>query len=535
MVDVVSKLEKLIDVGISLSAETSSHLLLEKILESARSITNADGGTIYSVTENFVKIEILKNESLNLSYGGSATKNTFFPEIPLWKADKTPNLHNVVTYCVHKNTTVNIENSYQSDLFDFSGTRSFDGKMGYRSESFLTVPLRNHENTIIGVLQLINARDPQTKQIAPFDQINQRLVEALASQAAIAITKEQLMQGLKDLFESMIKIIADAIDRRSPYTGGHCRRVPAITMMLAEAAHYDNQGIFKDFHLNAKDFYELEVASWLHDCGKIVTPEHVIDKATKLQTIFDRIELVETRFEIVKRDLKIQMLESQIKQLSESGQNIQPNQIAQKKFEQEIEKLDAEFVFLKKSNKGGEYMRPEDQERIKNLGQIKWVFNNQEMSLLSADEIYNLCISRGTLNNEERRIINNHIDVTIDMLMSLPFPKHLKNVPEFAGGHHERMDGKGYPKGLTRDQLSIQARIMGIADVFEALTAKDRPYKPGKKLSEALEIMDQMAQSGHLDPDIYNLFLKNNIHLKYAEKFLDAAQNDLLSKNQKTA
>lgn len=530
MDSLVSKLDQLIDIGIALSSETTPAQLLERILESARAITHADGGTLYSVSDSSVKIEILRNESLNMSYGGSSTNQSYLPTIPLYKKNGTPNMSNVVTYAIHNNTTVNIIDSYDSENFDFSGTRTFDGKMGYRSISFLTVPLRNHEKIIIGVLQLINAIDPVTKKTIPFDHLNQRLIEALASQAAIALTKEQLIQGMKNLFESMIKLIADAIDKKSPYTGGHCRRVPEITMMLAEAAHLETDGVFSDFHLNDEDRYELEIAGWLHDCGKIITPEHVVDKATKLQTIFDRIELVKVKFELVKRDAEITYLKKQLEELNKNRvPDLQAESIAAqnlKSFHEELKTLESEFAFLKKCNTGSEFMSAQDQERVKTISRRNIQLNGLEEPLLSSNEVYNLSINRGTLNAEEREIINSHITVTINMLNSLPFPRQLKRVPEYAGGHHERMDGKGYPNGLTKDQLSIQARIIGIADVFEALTAKDRPYKPGKKLSESLKIMAQMSREGHLDKDLFDLFLKTRIYMRYAEKFLDPKQID---------
>jgi HD-GYP domain-containing protein (c-di-GMP phosphodiesterase class II) len=530
MENIVSRLEQLIDIGIALSSEATPAHLLEQILTSARSITNSDGGTLYSVKDNLIKIEILQNESLNMKYGGSSSSENFLPTIALYRPNGSPNVSNVVTYAVHNNTTVNIADSYDSENFDFSGTRSFDGKMGYRSVSFLTVPLRNHEKSIIGVLQLINSRDKATNKTVPFDHINQRLIEALASQAAISLTKEQLIDGMKKLFEAMIKLIADAIDKKSPYTGGHCRRVPEITMMLAEAAHLENEGIFKNFNLSDEDKYELEIAAWLHDCGKIIIPEHVVDKATKLQTIFDRIELIQLRYEILCRDLEIEALKSRVHELEKNHiLDLQSQEILKKtddKKNRDLAGIIDDLEFLRKCNSGSEFMSSNDQTRVKSIANRAIIINGNAEPMLSSNEVYNLSISRGTLNAEEREIINSHINVTLDMLHSLPFPKQLKRVPEFAGGHHERMDGKGYPKGLTQNQLSLQARIIGIADVFEALTAKDRPYKPGKKLSESLKIMSQMSKEGHLDQDLFQLFLSSRIYLKYSEKFLDPKQID---------
>ncbi|BBL72251.1 GAF and HD-GYP domain-containing protein [Methylogaea oryzae] len=524
----IERLEQLIDIGIALSAETDPVRLQERILDSARALTHADGGTLYSVSRDAVSIVILRNASLNMSMGGSGAPPCTLPPIPLYKEDGSPNLNNVVTCAVHTNATVNIADSYDTESFDFSGTRRFDTQTGYRSTSFLTVPLRNHENEIIGVLQLINATPPDTGVVAPFDSYTQRLVEALASQAAVALTKEQLIGEMKQLFEALIHLVADAIDRKSPYTGGHCRRVPAITMALAEAAHSESDGPLKDFHLDDQDRYELEIAGWLHDCGKITTPEYVVDKATKLETICDRIHLVDSRFEILMRDKEIECLKRQLEQLG--VKELSPE--LQQELQASHAELNEQRQFLRRSNTGSEFMNEQDQERVRIIGQQTWLCDGQTAPLLSENEIHNLTISRGTLTPEERKIINDHIRATIDMLNNLPFPKHLRRVPEYAAGHHERMDGKGYPNGLTREEMSVQARILGIADIFEALTACDRPYKSAKKLSEALKIMAFMKKEGHIDPDLFEVFLRRKVYLQYAEQYLSAEQIDEVNVEQ---
>jgi HD-GYP domain-containing protein (c-di-GMP phosphodiesterase class II) len=521
--ELINRLEHLTEIGIALSAESNAVRLLEKILTSAKLLTNADGGTLYSIGNDGAKMEILRNDSLGISLGGTSGNPIPFPPIPLYKEDGTPNLNNVVTFAVHQNATVNIEDSYNTRNFDFSGTRKFDSETGYRSTSFLTIPLRNHENEIIGVLQLLNAMDRGSGAIVPFDPVSQRLTEALASQAGVALTKEQLIEDLKNLFQSLVRLIAEAIDQKSPYTGAHCRRVPAITMLLAEAVHDCEEGIFSDFRMTEQDRYELELAGWLHDCGKITTPEYVIDKATKLETIFDRIHLVDTRFEVLRRDAEIAWLRRRL-QAAETGERI-PGE-AEAEYRREVQRIEADRRFLYICNKGGEFMNAEDQARVRQIGERSWELQGEPRPFLSENEIYNLNISRGTITSEEREIINNHIVVTIEMLHALPFPKSLKNVPEYAGGHHERMDGKGYPRGLTREQLSVQARIMGIADIFEALTAKDRPYKPGRTLSEALAIMARMKAQGHIDPDLFDIFVAKKVYLKYARQFLDEEQID---------
>ncbi len=520
---IVGQVEELTEIGIALSSEKDTTQLLEKILLGAKSITNSDGGTIYRVYGDTIKIEIIRSDSLGISLGGGGNVINI-PNIPLFAENGEPNLKNVVCYSYHHNKTINIEDAYDSVNFDFTGTKAFDKNNNYRSKSFLSIPLTDHQGEIIGILQLINAIDPETKEIIPFDSVSQRFAEALASQAATVLTKQQLITDLENMFESMIKLLATAVDEKSPYTGGHCRRVPELAIMLTEAAHETDHGYLRDFKLNEADRYELTIAAWLHDCGKIVTPVHVVDKATKLEAIFDRIHLLETRFEVLKRDHEIAYLKQQIADLKD---NKSPSSELEQAFQANIAHVDDALEFIRRSNTGGEAMSDEDMARIHSLQKLTWSLNNVETPLLSDDEVYNLCIFRGTLTLEERKIINNHVNLTISMLEAIKFPKHLQRVVEYAGGHHERMDGKGYPKGLTREEMSIPARAMAIADVFEALTACDRPYKSGKKISDALFILKKMKEEGHIDPDLFDTFIEHKIYKTYAEKFLDDFQNDV--------
>ncbi|MDZ4098358.1 MAG: HD domain-containing phosphohydrolase [Methylophilaceae bacterium] len=522
----LQRLDRLNAIGVALSAERNNSRLLEMILLGAKEITNADGGTLYTVTEDRrLKFEIMRNQSLGVAMGGTTGKDIPFPPLPLYLEDNSPNVNMVAAYTALNDCTVNIKDAYEEIGFDFSGTRKFDEQTGYRSKSFLTIPMKNHENEIIGVLQLINAIDPDTKEIIPFSQENQRLVESLASQAAVALTNHNLIEGLKNLFEAFIELIADAIDEKSPYTGGHCQRVPELTMMLADAANKTRVGPLKDFTMSEKDIYELRIAAWLHDCGKVTTPESVMDKPTKLSTIYDRIDLVEQRFELLKKQAEIEMLRKQLEAVK-TGQAHDAEQL-EHQYRAKVAQWDDDFEFLKNANLGGEFMTPEHQQRVRNIAAYDMLNKQGEkVPFLSDDEVYNLNISRGTLTAEERTIINNHIVVTINMLESLPYPKDLKRVPEYAGGHHERMDGKGYPRGLTREQMSVPARVMGIADIFEALTSRDRPYKKAKTLNESLYILGKMKLDNHIDPDLFDIFIREKIYLRYAEKFLEPEQID---------
>lgn len=522
--DLLQRLERLNGIGIALSREKDITQLLEMILTAAKEISNADAGTLYRVVDGKeLKFEFVRNDTLNISMGGINNPPISFPNIPLYDAAGNANHSTVVAYTAIRDQTVNIADAYTAEGFDFSGTKEFDRKTGYRSQSFLTVPMKNHENEVIGVLQLINARYPATKEIIEFSKTDERLVESLASQAAIALTNRQLISQLEDLFESFIGLINLAIDDKSPYTSGHCQRVPELTMMLAEAASTTDHGPLKDFSLTEEDRYQLKIASLLHDCGKVTTPVHVVDKATKLQNIFDRIHLIDTRFEVLKRDAEIEWLRSKVEE-NLSERNLKGLQVA---YEYRLKQIEKDRELLHRCNIGSEKMSAEDIQRINEIAKYNWTSEKgEETPFLTEDEVKNLTIERGTLTLEEREIINHHIVVTIKMLEALPWPKHLKNVPEYAGGHHERIDGKGYPKGLTKDQMSVQARIMAIADIFEALTAKDRPYKSGKKLTEALSILGKFKLNGHIDPDLFDIFMREKIYLQYAEKFLDPEQID---------
>jgi len=524
--DLLYRLEKLNAIGVALSAERDTNRTLEAILEAAKSLTNADGGTLYRVTENnHLKFEIIRNDTLNIAMGGTAGVAITFDPLPLYDAQGEPNNSMVAAYSVLQDATINIEDAYTADGFDFSGTRKFDQKTGYRSKSFLTVPMKNHESEIIGVLQLINAKHAETGEIIPFSHADQRLTESLASQAAIALTNRILINQLEELFESFIRLINIAIDEKSPYTGGHCERVPVLTMLLAEAACATQEGPLKNFDMSDKDRYELKIAGLLHDCGKITTPVHVVDKSTKLHTLFDRIQLIDTRFEVLKRDAEIDLLRAKIRGLEQG--NGESFTALEQACQQRIRQLDDDREFLRKSNIGGEFMSPENQERVEAIARLTWVNEKGETTpFLSDDEAMNLKIAKGTLTDDERQTINYHIVATIKMLETLPWPKHLKRVPEYAGGHHERMDGKGYPKGLVQEQMSTQARTMAIADIFEALTARDRPYKPGKTLTESLRILGFMKLDNHVDPDLFDTFIREKVYLKYAEQFLEPEQID---------
>jgi HD-GYP domain-containing protein (c-di-GMP phosphodiesterase class II) len=512
------RLHRLSEIGMALSTEKNTDRLFEMILEEAKAITRADGQTLYSMNKDGnLKFEIMRNDTMNINMGGTSGIEIPYYPVKLWMDNQTPNKQNVSAYVALAQKTVNIHDAYEEEGFDFEGTKNFDEKSGYRSKSFLTVPLKNHENEIIGVMQLINARNDHDEVIS-FNKEMQEQLESLASQGAVALTNKRLVEELKTLFEAFIKLIATAIDKKSEYTGGHCNRVPVITMMLADAVAKITEGKFKDFSMTADQRYELYIAAWLHDCGKVATPPHVVDKSTKLETIFDRIELVKTRMELLKRDAEIAFLKRQL--------NGQKSDTFDEEYKETVRQIEENMAFLETCNVGGEFMKPDLQDRVNSIGEQQVNLYGKKQNFLTDEELKNLNIPKGTLLPEEREIINDHIVITIEMLEQLPYPKHLKNVPEFAGGHHEKMDGTGYPKGLKANQMSTQAKMMAIADIYEALTAADRPYKDGKKLSTAMRIMGFMKNDYHIDEDLFEIFVKSGVYKKYAEDYVAKTQID---------
>lgn len=538
-----TRIKELNSIGVALSTEKNEAKLLELILTSARNLTGADAGTLYKVNakEECLEFEIVHNDQLNIYLGGSGEPiSANFNPVPLYLDDlqagkpvpneRMPNERMIVAWSVLHKKTVRLADAYNEAGFDFSGTKAFDAKTGYRSKSFLTVPLLNHEGEVIAALQLLNKTCPNSQETLEFDAEDQDIAESLASQAAIALTNRCLIDELRNLFDSFTRVIASAIDSKSPHTGAHCRRVPEITLLLAEAANgLDFPGL-EGFSLTDDDRYEIKTAAWLHDCGKIVTPHHVMEKATKLEGLFDRLGWVEDKFELAIKDVQLAKLEAELA-AAKAGKSL--SQAELNHFAQQEAALKEDLAFVQSANTGSEFMRDEDLARIENLATTTWRTHTGEVKpLLTSEEVANLSIRRGTLNTEERQIMEDHMQHTINMLKQLPFPKNLQRVPEYAGGHHERMDGKGYPLGLTKEQLSIPARIMALADVFEALTAHERPYKKPMPVSMALSIMGRMAAEGHLDPDLFTLFVYKKVYLAYAEANLKPEQLDELDTSQ---
>lgn len=523
----IKHIKQLTQIGLALSAEKNISKLLESIVDEARELSNADAGTLYIVDKdnNELRFEILQNDTMNTRMGGTSGNEVNLPSVPLY-IDGKPNHFNVSSHVALTGETINIPDVYEAEGFDFTGPKKYDASTGYCSKSMLVIPMKNHENDIIGVLQLLNAQDLETDAVVAFSAEYVSLIGSLASQAAVALTNTQLIQDLNNLLYAFIKSIATAIDEKSPYTGGHINRVVDLTMMIAEKINEIEEGQYKDVFFSEDEIEELRMAAWMHDVGKITTPEYVVDKAAKLHTIFDRIHLVETRFDLIAKSIENEHLEKKI-ELLQNG----------KGSESELKRLDDElpgdlkmlregFDFIKARNISGEFMSDENIARIHEIAKKTYVINGLAHPYLTENEVENLTIRKGTLTDREREVIENHATMSLKMLNQLPFPRKLSKVPEYASAHHEKLDGSGYPRHLTEKDLPLQSRIMAVADIFDALTAKDRPYKKPMKLSQVIKIMGFMKKDKHIDPDIYDLFLNSGLYIEYAKKEMNPEQID---------
>ncbi len=511
------------EVLINLLAEKDVDKLLENVLREAMKICHADGGTLYMLKgeypETRLVFECLINKSLN-SYITRKSKENRFGPLMLFDEDGKPNHQNIACYVADTKETLNIPDIYESTGFDSTGARNFDKLANYRTESLFVIPLLNHDNDVIGVIQLINAKEPGSETTVPFSPDLEPVIKALTQYAAIVVNLQILLEDHRLLLDSFVQCIASAIDAKSPHTSAHCQQIPVIMDLMVDALNCDKE-YFPEHEITDEERYEIQVASWLHDCGKLTTPDSVLEKSTKLHRMRDCIHEVNNRFMILRQQTELNYVHRIFENPDKADE-------LKSEMDQALQKIEDDRQFIQSCNKGGEFMSDEYQQRVRDIAKHGWLdHDGVEQAMLDEDEIYNLCIPRGTITKEERDIINNHMQVTIDMLTSLHFPKDLKRVPEIAGGHHEKMNGTGFPKGLKRDEMSIPARMMAIADIFEALTSRDRPYKDPMKLSQTFSIMNNMRKDEHIDPELFNMFLKQGVWKRYAMAHLNPEQLDI--------
>ena len=569
-----SSLQNFFEISRALSAEKDYRKLLEMVLREASKVAHADGGAILITNddETALEIAILENETAGVHFGGTSGNEPSFPDVP-FEVEPGGIMHpDADSETARRNETISIDDLAENRTFDATAICERYGWSGGAGKSLLNVPLTDQKGEIVGLLQLVNARS-QTGEVTAFDPEVVPAIEAVASDAAVALDLRRMLQAQKDLLDAIIHMVAGAIDAKSPYTHGHCQRVPEIARELAEAADDATDGPFAQFSLTDDEWDELHLASWLHDCGKLTTPEFVVDKATRLETISDRLHEIRTRFEVLWRDAEIEYLRTVAARQPESPE-------ARARLEERLHEIRRQYEFLAECNSGETQMNEARIQRVREIGAQTWTRHLDDRIGLSHDElerkrrtpdpdlpveeplladkvehlvfrdgppfgenpygfemdvpehlynhgeIYNLSTPRGTLTPEERFKINEHIVETINMLGRLPFPKELRRVPEWAGNHHEKLDGTGYPRRLAAGDLSPLARIMAIADIFEALTASDRPYKPPKKLSTAIKIMSSFRDEGHICPDLFDLFLTSGVFRKYGEAYLRPEQVD---------
>ncbi len=521
-------MDQIIEIGHSLTSEKDFDALMEQILLGAKQLSNADGGTLYMLSEDERSLEfrVVQTDSLDIKMGGTSGKITW-PNVQLFNKDGSENKEQVAALCAITDKFINIPDVYEAEGFNFEGTKTFDKGTGYRTTSMLVVPMTNHENNIIGVLQLLNKQDPSGK-IIEFNKNDENLIKSMSSQAAISITNTRLIEGLETLLMDFIKSIADAISEKSQYTGGHIKRVAELSTLIANEINSDKTGIYKDINFNENELQQINIAAWMHDVGKITTPEYVVDKATKLETIYDRINTIVAKSEILKRDKEIELLKQKLKLDDKDAiANLE------EEYEKAIIEIDENIKFIKKVNKGGEFMKDDDIQKINKLADINLMIENKENRLLSQNEIYNLSIRKGTLTDEEREIINNHVTVSYHMLTKLTFPKKLKKVPLIAGSHHKKIytDDDGIHGGygateIMNKEMTLEDRILAVADVFEAVTANDRPYKDPNSLNQSLRILSFMVKDKELDRDVVKFFIDNKIYEKYSQDNLLPTQLD---------
>ena len=545
--------EEIFQLTDALAQESDILQIIDKTMQLAQQACNADGVSYYTISDdNFLRLVYSHSRSLKIHKLGSDNK---YYTMPTYLPDqKKVNPKTIIVTSALNQELINTPNIYAND-YDNDIYLKWDDDMNYKTVSMLVIPIFNYKKRIIGIAQFINALDISGRTIG-FSSKAQEKAQSVCSLMVPYLENHKLSEDYDQLLESFIEVLARAIDAKSPYTGSHCQRVPVIARMLATAAVQQEHGPLKNFEMSEDDWYALNIASWLHDCGKVTTPEYIVDKATKLETINNRIHEIRNRFEILRRDAHIDYLKKRLKN-SDTQENLQNEFVAR------VQKLEDDFNFVADCNIGDTPLTDKDVARLQQIAQIKFIryFNRMkglswaerdaisdvelfshpsyENLLQNRDdqinapfnrgELYNLTIRSGTINKKEREKINEHIVVTIDMLKALPFPKELANVVEYASAHHERVDGHGYPNGLTGEQMSIPAKIMAIADIFEALTANDRPYKEPKKLSKVLAIMQHMKNSGHIDPDLYEVFIRSKVYEEYAAQYISPEQIDAVN------
>ncbi|QKI88793.1 HD domain-containing phosphohydrolase [Thiomicrorhabdus xiamenensis] len=506
------QLRSLLHIAQSLSAQTNTDRLIESILKEAMDLSGADAGTLYTLSEDKQKLQftVVQNRSLKIKMGGTQNPISWEP-LSLYHRDGTPNGKMAAVLCALSKEAINIPDAYSDTDFDFSGTRAFDDKTGYRSQSMLVIPLLDRDQRLLGVLQLINKQD-KSGQVQPFNQQDQQNTMALASQAAISLNNSLLIKRMEELFEAFAHAITKAFDEKSSFTGIHIRQVAKLATLIAKAIDED-ETVYKDVNYTPEMHHTIKIAALVHDVGKIATPESILQKATKLEAIYDRIESVRLRFAILERDLRLQALQKRIENLGQAPSPVNAND--DRELHSEIQELYDQFEFLKSMNTGREFVEQTHLQKIQKLAQISFELDGKQHPLLSGDEVVNLSIQRGTLNDAERETIMDHARISLEILQTLPFPEQYERIVDIAANHHEKLDGSGYPRGLTASELTLEDHIMILADLYEALSSPERPYKQPLSLQQVANILCSMANHGEIDKTLLRFFFESGAYQNY--------------------
>lgn len=514
-------IQQLTKIGQSLSSETDLNKIFDMILDEGVAFTKADGATIYRVNEDAtaLEFEIVYNGTMKMRQGGSHGAVNWKP-MPLYDKEGNPELSYIVTAVYHNKEGLCFDDVYQAKDYDISGTISFDKSSNYRCEAMLTIPLKDHENTVLGVIQFINPLEPNG-EVTIFTEEHRAMLSSLASQAAIALSNRKLIESLENLLMEFMRSIAGAIERKSKYSSNHITRVALLTDMIAERINETEGGHYGDVQFSENELKEISMSGWMHDVGKIITPEFVMDKSTKLERIMDGVHLVQERITHIKTLLKYLKLT-----LSEKDYQSFIKENIGEELTDVFAYLDEASLFVQELNIGGEFVPDETLAKMQTLATIDFEYEGHRYQILDELDKKNLSIRRGTLNSDELKVMRDHVSITWEMLSELSFPKKYKNVAFYAASHHEALNGSGYPHGLSDGELPLPSRIIAIADIFEALTSADRPYKTPKTLSESLKIMAIMVKQGHLDPNLVDFFLDSGLYLEFAEQHMSKDQID---------
>ncbi|MGE5416009.1 MAG: HD domain-containing phosphohydrolase [Acidobacteriota bacterium] len=496
--EILEQVDDLLNVGIALSAQKDYNGLLELILTEARRIPGADAGTLYIRKPEHLEFRIIQNESLGLFQGGRG-EPVNLPPVPL-------SMSNVSSFVALTGQSVNIPDVYEVDGFDFSGPKQYDKMTGYRTKSMLVLPLRNNEAEIIGVLQLINARS-DNGEVVSFAPHFEKVISSLASQAAVALTNVQYLADIQNLFNCFVQVMATAIDARSPYNANHTRRVAKLTEKMAKAINVEKDGYWGSQCFGQDRTAQLVMAAWLHDIGKITIPLEVMDKTSRLE---QRIDLVLQRFDYIEARNKANCLEEMAS--LEGDNRLERIKEIQNRLDEVTKRVNYARELVSRANQSATFVTPEMASQLQAIAEWKYLNDaGQELPWLTEDELAALSIQKGTLTDSERRMMESHVEVTRRLLDLIPFTNKLKQVPYFASIHHEHMDGKGYPHGLKGEEIPAEGRILALIDIFDALTASDRPYRKAMPLDAALRVLKSMVQEGKIDGDLFELFCRSKV------------------------